>query len=119
MNLIGDVKNKTAILIDDMIDTAGTITSGADALMKKGAKEVHICATHGVLSGPAIERLEKCMAKEIVLTDSYPIPKDKQIAKMKILTITELMAQVIQRIHDHRSLGELFSWEEKVNVRPK
>jgi len=116
VNVIGDVKGKTCLLIDDMIDTGGTIASAADALIKNGAKEVYIAATHGVLSGEAVEKLEKCSAKEIVLTDTHPIPKEKRIKKMTILSTGELMAQVIERIHSHKSLGELFSWEEKVNV---
>lgn len=119
VNVIGEVRGKTCVLLDDMIDTGGTIAAGADALAKKGAKEVYICATHGVLSGNAVEKLEKCMAKEIVLTDSVPIPKEKMIGKIKIMSITEIMAQVIGRIHDCRSLGELFSWEEKVDVGSK
>jgi len=116
-HVIGDVKDKTCILIDDMIDTAGTISAGADALMKNGAKEVYIVATHGILSGDAVEKLKQCAAKEIVLTDTVPIPKEKMLSKMKIISVAELMAQVIQRIYDHKSLGELFSWEEKVDVR--
>ena len=116
VNVIGEVKDMNCILIDDMIDTGGTIAAGADALMKQGAKSVYIVATHGVLSGKAVEKLEKCGAKEVLLTDTIPIPKEKMIDKIKILSITELMAHVIQRIHDHKSLGELFSWEEKVNV---
>ncbi len=115
-NVIGDVKGKTCLLLDDMIDTGGTIAAGADALISKGAKEVYIAATHAVLSGEAVKKLNKCKAKEIVLTDSLPIPKEKTLKKMKVLSITSLMAQVIQRIHDHKSLGELFSWEEKVHV---
>ncbi|MBN2368792.1 ribose-phosphate pyrophosphokinase [Candidatus Woesearchaeota archaeon] len=111
-HVIGDVKDKTCILLDDMIDTAGTITAGADALMDRGAKEVYICATHGVLSGNAIEKLDKCLAKEIILTDSYPLPEDRLPKKIKILSIAEVMSEVIQRIHDHKSLRELFSWEE-------
>ncbi|MEK6917262.1 MAG: ribose-phosphate pyrophosphokinase [Nanoarchaeota archaeon] len=117
VNVIGDVKDKTCILLDDMIDTAGTVAKSADALMEKGAKEVYIAATHAVLSGDAVEKLDKCGAKEIIVTDTVPIPKTKKISKLKIISLTKLMAQVIQRIHDHESLGELFSWEEKSNVR--
>ena len=114
INVIGNVKGKSCVLLDDMIDTAGTISQGADSLLKKGAKEVYIAATHGVLSNDAVGRLQKCKAKEIVLTDSVPLPDHKRFDKLKIISIAELMAQVIRRIHDHRSLGELFSWEEKV-----
>ncbi len=119
VNVIGDVKGKTCVLLDDMIDTGGTISAGADALMEKGAKEVYICATHGVLSEDAIEKLKKCKAKEIILTDTIPIPKEKMIDKIKIYSLTGIMAQVIERIHSKKSLGELFSWEEKVDVGTK
>ena len=119
VNVIGEVKGKICLLIDDMIDTGGTVSKSADALMEKGAKEVYIAATHAVFSGDAVEKLEKCGAKEIIVTDTVPIPKEKRISKLKILSVAELMAQVIQRIHDHKSLGELFSWEEKVDVRHK
>jgi ribose-phosphate pyrophosphokinase len=117
VHVIGEIKGKTCILLDDMIDTGGTISAGADALMKNGAKEVYIAATHAVLSGNAVEKLEKCSAKEIILTDTIYIPKEKMINKIKILSLAEIMAQVISRIHDHKSLGELFSWEEKVNAK--
>jgi ribose-phosphate pyrophosphokinase len=117
VNVIGDVKDKACIMLDDMIDTGGTIAAGADALMAAGAREVYICATHGVLSGNAVEKLERCKAKEIVITDSVPIAK--VTGKIKIISIAQIMAQVIERIHDRRSLGELFSWEEKVDVGAK
>ncbi len=117
VNVIGDVKGKTCLLLDDMIDTGGTIAAGADALISMGAKEVYIAATHAVLSSDAHKKLEKCRAKEIIVTDTVPIPEEKMISKLKILSIAEIMAQVIQRIHDHKSLGELFSWEEKVDAK--
>jgi ribose-phosphate pyrophosphokinase len=103
-------------LLDDMIDTGGTIAAGADALIDNGAKDVYICATHAILSGDASRKLEKSKAKEIVVTDSVAIPKEKMFGRMKILSIAEIMAHVIERIHDQKSLGELFSWEEKVDV---
>lgn len=117
VNVIGDVKGKDCVLLDDMIDTGGTITAAADALAENGANSVRICATHGLLSADSIDKLKKCKAQEIVLTDSVPIPKNKMIKKIKILSIAKLMAQVIQRIHDHKSLGELFSWEDETSVR--
>jgi len=119
VNVIGDVAGKTCILLDDMIDTAGTISAGSDALVAKGAKEVYICATHAVLSEGAVQKLENCKAKEVILTDTVPISSDKIISKMKIMSLVQIMAQVIERIHDQRSLGELFSWEEKVDVGVK
>jgi ribose-phosphate pyrophosphokinase len=119
VNVIGDVKGKTCILLDDMIDTGGTIAAGADALVQNGAKEVYICATHAVLSGDAAQKLNNCVAKEIILTDTVPIPEDKMMPKFRIISLTEIMAQVILRIHENRSLGELFEWEEKVDAAAK
>lgn len=114
MFVIGDVKGKTAIIVDDIIDTAGTITAAADALIKKGAKEVYICATHPVLSKNAFQKLKSCKAKEIILTDTIPVPKSSVIQKMSFISIAPLMAKVIGRIHENKSLGELFYWEEIV-----
>ncbi|MBD3203394.1 ribose-phosphate diphosphokinase [Candidatus Woesearchaeota archaeon] len=108
MFVIGDVKGKNAILTDDIIDTAGTITGAANALKKKGAKDVYICATHGVLSDPASERLEKATEKKVILTDTIPIPERKRFRKLEIISIAPLMSKVIQNIHENRSLGKLF-----------
>ncbi|MEM3374072.1 MAG: ribose-phosphate pyrophosphokinase [Candidatus Woesearchaeota archaeon] len=119
VNVIGEVENKICILLDDMIDTANTISGGANALIEKGAKEVYIFATHAVLSNDAVEKLKNCKAKEIILTDTIPIPKEKMFDKLKIYSLAEILAQVIERIHDKKSLGELFSWEEKVDVASK
>lgn len=119
VNVIGDVKGKICILLDDMIDTANTITKGADALMEKGAKSVYIYATHAVLSQNAVEKLKNCKAKEIILTDTIPISEEKKFDKLKIYSLAEILAQVIKRIYDKKSLGELFSWEEKVDVTSK
>ena len=82
MNIIGDIDGKTAILVDDMVDTAGTITNAANALVQLGAKEVYACATHPILSGPAIERIENSVIKEMVLLNTVPIPEEKQIDKI-------------------------------------
>ncbi|MBN1503211.1 ribose-phosphate pyrophosphokinase [Candidatus Woesearchaeota archaeon] len=112
--VIGDVKNKTAILIDDIIDTGGTISAAADALIQKGADKVYICATHAVLSGDAVKKLEVCKAKEIILTDTIPLASNKVLKKMKIISVASLMAQVIERIHSNESLGKLFYWEALV-----
>lgn len=108
MNIIGQVEGKTAILIDDMIDTAGTITLAASALEEKGAKEVYACGTHAVLSGPAIERLEKSNIKKMVVTDSILLPKEKQTEKIVQVTVSELMADAIRRIHENKSVSPLF-----------
>jgi len=109
MNVIGDVKGKIAILLDDMVDTAGTLCSGADVLMNAGAVEVHACCSHGVLSGPAIERLEKSQIKTLVVTDSIPLRgAAKECAKIKVLTVADLLGDAIGRIHNEDSVSSLF-----------
>jgi len=109
MNIIGDVEDKTVIMIDDIIDTAGTITQGADALLERGAKEIYCCCTHGVLSGPAIERLQKSAIKEIVVTNTIPLPEHKVFDKIKVLSVAPLLGEAIIRIHEDLSVSKLFS----------
>ena len=104
MNIIGDIKGKNCIILDDMIDTAGTITNAANAIKDMGAKEVYACATHGVLSGPAIERLEKSAIKELVILNTLPIPEEKKIDKMTILS-----AAPIFRVYTHGSVSAMFN----------
>lgn len=111
--VIGEVKNKTAIIIDEMIDTGGTVANASDILKEKGAKEVIICATHALLNGEACLKLQNCKADKIMLLDTLFIPKEKQIKKMTQLSIAPLLAKVINRIHLEKSLGSLFKWEEK------
>lgn len=108
MNIIGNVKGKTCIMIDDMIDTAGTITLGAQALIDAGAKEVYASCTHAVLSGPAIERLAKSPLKEVVVTDSIKLPEEKRIAKIKQVSVAPLIADAIKRINENRPVSPLF-----------
>ena len=107
MNIIGDINGKTCIMIDDIIDTAGTITLGASALMKQGAKAVYACCTHPILSGPAIERLRDSVLEEVVVTDTIAIG-DKQFDKLKVLTVSKLIAEAISRIYNNQSISELF-----------
>lgn len=110
MNIIGDVRDKRVILVDDMIDTAGTLCNAAKAIMEiGGAKEVTACATHGVLSGPAIERIEQSVIKEVVLLDTIAIPKEKQIDKLTILRAGPVFAEAIARIYQGRPVSPLFS----------
>ncbi|NDR77536.1 ribose-phosphate diphosphokinase [Fructilactobacillus sanfranciscensis] len=109
MNIIGDVKDKTAIMIDDMIDTAGTITKGAQALIDAGAKEVYACCTHPVLSGPAIQRLQDSPIKEVIVTDSIQLPDDKKISKIKQISIAPLISDAIVRIDQNRPISPLFN----------
>jgi ribose-phosphate pyrophosphokinase len=106
-NLIGDVKGKTAILIDDMIDTAGTITEGAKLLIKEGASEVYVCAAHPLFSGPALERLEKSPIKEVIVTNTLPL-KPHNSKKIVQLSIANLLGEAIARIHDDESVSSLF-----------
>ena len=109
MNIIGDIKGKNCIILDDMIDTAGTITNAANAIKDMGAKEVYACATHGVLSGPAIERLEKSAIKELVILNTLPIPEEKKIDKMTILSAAPIFAETISRVYTHGSVSAMFN----------
>ena len=108
MNIIGDVKGKVAVLIDDMIDTAGTITLAAQALQDAGALEVYACCTHPVLSGPALDRLNDSVIKEVVVTDSIQVPEEKTGGKIVQVSVDQLMAEAIKRIHENRSVSPLF-----------
>lgn len=108
MNIIGDIKGKTAILIDDMIDTAGTITNGAKALMDMGAKEVYGCCTHAVLSGPAIERIKNSPIKELVMLNTIQLPPEKMLDKFKILSVAPVFAEAMRRIYEDISVSKLF-----------
>ena len=110
MNIIGDVKDKKVILVDDMIDTAGTLCNAAKAIIEVGgAKEVYACATHGVLSGPAIERIEKSPIKELVLLATIALPEVKKLDKITILPVAPVFAQAIQRIYDDKPVSPLFN----------
>lgn len=108
MNIIGNVKGKKCIMLDDMIDTAGTITLGAQALIDQGAREVYAAATHAVFSGPAIERLDKSPLKEVVVTDSIQLPKEKQLPKIKQVSVGPLLGSAIKRINENRPVSPLF-----------
>jgi len=114
INVIGEVKDKTAVIIDDIIDTAGTVVSASRALDKKGAKEVIICASHGLLSGEAVKKIKGCPAEKVVLLDTISLSKEKRIAKIEIISTAPLLANVIKRIHLGKSLGALFTWEKKI-----
>jgi ribose-phosphate pyrophosphokinase len=108
MNIIGQVSGKTAILIDDIIDTAGTITLAANALVEHGAKEVYACCTHPVLSGPAIERIQGSKIKELVVTNSIALPEEKKIDKIVELSVAPLIAEAITRVYEMKSVSVLF-----------
>ncbi|MBQ0098978.1 MAG: ribose-phosphate pyrophosphokinase [Firmicutes bacterium] len=109
MNLIGDVKGKTCLLVDDMIDTAGTICQGAEALVKNGAKEVYACCTHGVLSGPALERISASPIKELAILDTIDMPDIvKNNPKIKILSTAKLIARAITTVYSDSSLSAIY-----------
>jgi len=108
MNIVGNVDGKIAILIDDIIDTAGTITIAAKALVEAGAKEVYACCTHPVLSGPAIERIDNSCIKELVITNSIELPEEKTSPKIKQLSVGRLLADAIVRVHEEKSVSTLF-----------
>jgi ribose-phosphate pyrophosphokinase len=109
MNIIGEVSDKTAIILDDMVDTAGTLTQAAGALKKHGAAHVHACCTHAVLSGPSIERIEESPIDSLVVTDTIPL-NDKAAAcpKIKVLSVAELLGETAKRIHTSHSVSTLF-----------
>jgi ribose-phosphate pyrophosphokinase len=108
MNIVGNVEGKTCILIDDIIDTAGTISLAANALVENGAKEVYACCTHPVLSGPAYERIANSKIKELVVTNTIPIPPEKQSSNIKVLSVAPLIAEAIIRVHEQLSVSKLF-----------
>ena len=108
MNVIGDIKGKNCIIVDDMIDTAGTICNAAQALIDLGAKSVYAGATHAVLSGPAIERIQKSPIKEMVLLNTVNIPKEKKLKKFKILSVGDIFAETMKRIYTNKPVSELF-----------
>jgi ribose-phosphate pyrophosphokinase len=109
MHLVGDVKDKIAIILDDMIDTAGTLTQAARALKEHGARTIYACATHGVLSGPAIDRINASDIEEVVITNTIPLgEKEALTSKIKVLSIAELLAETIRRIHEDESVSSLF-----------
>ena len=110
MNIIGDVRDKHVILVDDMVDTAGTLCNGAKALVERGgAKSVTACATHGVLSGPAIERLQASVIDKLVLLDTIPVEGEKAIDKIETLSVADLFAEAIRRIYDETAISDLYN----------
>ena len=109
MNVIGDIENKNCVILDDMIDTAGTICNAAKALMDLGAKSVYACATHGVLSGPAIERIEASPIKEMVLLNTIPIPEEKMIKKITVLSVGHIFAETMSRVYSNKPISVMFA----------
>jgi ribose-phosphate pyrophosphokinase len=110
MNIIGDVSGKNCVMIDDMIDTAGTICAASEALKKNGALDVYACATHGVLSGPAIERINASSLKEVVITNTIRQGEDKKSPKIKVLSVGKLLGHAIKRVVNDEPLSGLFMY---------
>lgn len=108
MNVIGDVKGKTAVLVDDMIDTAGTISEGARLLRKEGARQVYACATHAVFSPPAIDRLSTGVFEEVIVTNTIPIPEERRFEQLTILSVANLLGETIWRVHEDSSVSSMF-----------
>ena len=108
IDVIGDVENKRVVIVDDIVDTAGSLVSGAQALMARGAREIYACATHGVLSGPAIERLQQSPIKQLVITDTIPLPPEKRIPQIVVLSVAPMLAEGIRRVHADLSLSTIF-----------
>ncbi|HEY3418275.1 MAG TPA: ribose-phosphate diphosphokinase, partial [Armatimonadota bacterium] len=101
-------EGKRVVIVDDIVDTAGSLVAGAQALMEHGAREIYACATHGVLSGPAIQRLMNSPIKKLVVTDTIPVPAEKQVEKLEVLSVAPMLAEGIRRIHSDQSLSTLF-----------
>jgi ribose-phosphate pyrophosphokinase len=109
MEIIGDVSGKVCVMIDDLIDTGGSVVQGAEALLERGAIAVHACCTHGVLSGKAIERIDCSPLRSLVITDTVPLPEHKRSPKIKVLSVAGMLAEAILRIHEDNSVSEMFS----------
>ena len=111
LNVIGDVRGKRAIIVDDEIDTAGTLIQIVNALQREGVTEMYACATHAILSDPSVERIDQSQLREVVVTDSVPIPPEKRGGKIKVISLAPLIAEAIVRIHRGQSVGALFTSE--------
>ena len=110
MNIIGEIKDKSAMIVDDIIDTAGTLMEATNALLGNGAREVYACCTHPVLSGSAVERIMQSPIKEVIVSNSIPLnDKHKGCNKVKILSVSKLLGEAIRRIHTATSVSSLFS----------
>ena len=109
MNIIGDVKGKTCLLVDDMIDTAGTIVLGAEAIHNAGAEHIYACCTHAVLSGPAIERIQNSYIEKLVCLDTILLPEEKRIDKIEVLSVDRLLAKAIENIYLDRKMSDIYN----------
>jgi len=108
MNVVGDIKGKDVILVDDIVDTAGSLTKAAKVLKDFGAEDVYACVTHGVLSGPAIDRIENSVIEKLIITDTIPLPEGLDLKKIEVISVAPLIAEAIKRISENRSVSKLF-----------
>ena len=108
LNVIGEVDGKNALIVDEEIDTAGSLVSVVDALRERGAKDIYACSTHAILSGLAVKRIKESVVKEVVVTDTVPIVPEKRISKIKVISIAPLLGEAIRRIHTGQSVGAMF-----------
>jgi ribose-phosphate pyrophosphokinase len=108
VNIIGEVKGRNILIVDDEVDTGGTMIATIDMLQQHGTADIYVCCTHPVLSGPAVQRIEQAPIKEMVVTDSIPLPVEKRLPKITVLSLAPLLGEAIQRIHTGQSVGELF-----------
>jgi len=113
MGVLGDVDGRPCVLIDDMIDTAGTVAKGAAVLAQHGAGPIYVAATHAVLSGKAVQSLEEAPVKEVVVTDTLPIPEEKRFAKLKVLSIAPIIAEALRAVFEDTSVSEIFQGENQ------
>jgi len=108
LNVIGEVGGKVALIVDDEIDTAGSLMNTVSVLEKRGVKEIYACCTHPIFSGPAVQRIASCSVKEVVVTDTVPVTDDKRLDKITVLSIASLLGEAIHRIHTGLSIGAMF-----------
>jgi ribose-phosphate pyrophosphokinase len=108
VNVVGEVDGRDCLLADDMIDTAGTMSEAARALKNLGARDVYVCATHALLSGPAVERLSNAPIMEVAVTDTIAIPPERQFPALKVLSVGELVSKAVRYIHSEQSVSSLF-----------
>jgi ribose-phosphate pyrophosphokinase len=111
--VVGEVQDKVCVIVDDMIDTAGTLANGAESLIAAGAREVYAAATHALLSGPAVDRIKNAPIKEVVVTNTLPLPSEKQLDKLAVLSIAPTIAQTIKAVFEEESVSELFHGENQ------
>jgi ribose-phosphate pyrophosphokinase len=109
LNVVGEVQDKDLIIVDDIIDTAGTMVEAVNLLQAKGARRIYACCTHGVLSGPALERINNSQLHEVVVTNTIPLPEDKNTSKIKVISVAPMLGEAIKRIHRGESVSSLFN----------